>query len=357
MRASQRERPAAAAQCLWHRLSIILGCALLVAALFLGTQRARAQSRFQEECAKAQTLIERTNCGDLTLLQMKKQIALLYQKLLSKLNGRARAHVVKDQERWVAWRDREHLNPDNAYNSYAARLIRLKRLLDGLAVGPYPYVGDYVIVKNEKFRYGGFHVDAHYPQLDGDQHSAATTNREFLNLTQSGINQIEGIAEDVFKDPAPSSAVAEYEYAQGFTLHRPGPILISIDLWTSNYTGGAHANATDAAYLVNLRTGGFESLDRIFASGVDWRKQLAKIATEDYDRKYGSSGDQYYGAADILAVLEDPANYVFEEARLTILLNYNLPDISFSVQIPYTQIRHLLRSGGPIAPSASAQSN
>ena len=168
-------------------------------------------------------------------------------------------------------------------------------------------------------------------------------------MALSGISRIGGIAADVFKSPAPPFGVPEYDFLEWFTLHRPARNLIDIDLWTSNYTGGAGSNWTDRAYLVNLRTDGFEPLDRIFASGIDWRRRLAKIATDDCIKRYGRAASQYDDFGDIMDMLEDPANLRFGDHALTISLTHGLPVGDFSIQIPYAQIRQLLRANGPIA--------
>lgn len=284
------------------------------------------------------------------------QLTSVYQTLLNHLEGAAKAHLVRDEARWTAYHDREDTNPENVINTYYARVARLRELMRELAVGQYPLVSDHVIIKDEYFKHGGMHTDAHYPQFDHDGADAAATNRFFAESAQKAVADMVSQAAIAFGIPQPPDGPApEDDYEQSFTLHRPGPYLIDIALATYSYTGGAQGNGTGSTYLVDLRTDAIVPLEQLFAPEVHWRGRLAEIVAAAFKRKYGLAGAAYYDPSQIAETLRDPSNYTFETGSLRIWLNDTPPTVAFWIDVPYTQIESLLRPNGLVAIAPKGQ--
>jgi hypothetical protein len=307
---------------------------------------------------RARTRVERQLCNQpyfaarnrLYIAESRKstlQLSSLYEALLNRLDGAAKAHLVRDEARWTAYHDREDTNPENVINAYYARVARLRELLRQLAVGPYPFVSDHVIIRDGYFKYGGVHTDAHYPQFDNEGAGAAVTNRLFADSAQKAVADMESLAANIFSSPRPPGGpIPEYDYEQSFTLHRPGPYLIDVALGTYSYTGGAHGYGSGSTYLVDLRTDAIVPLEQLFATGVDWRGRLTEVVAADFKRKYGVTGAQYYDPLRVAETLRDPSNYTFATGSLRISLNDTPPTVAFWVDVPYTQIESLLRPNG-----------
>jgi hypothetical protein len=275
------------------------------------------------------------------------QLARVYQALLNRLHGAAKAHLIRDEARWDGYHDGEDTNPENVINAYYDRVVRLRELLRELSVGPYPFVSDHVIIKDRYFKYGGVHTDAHYPQFDNEGPDAATTNRFFAESARKSVAHMEKLAAFTFSSPRPPGGpIPEYEYEQSFSLHRPGPYLIDVALGTYSFTGGAHGYGAGSTYLIDLRTGAIVPLEQMFAAGIPWRKRLTEIVRADFKRKYGITGSQYYGSLQIAETLRDSSNYTFLTGSLKISLNDTPPTVAFWVDVPYAQIESLLRADG-----------
>jgi hypothetical protein len=284
-----------------------------------------------------------------SLHKLSGELSRNYQSLLAHLHGAAKAHLVRDEDRWTAYHDREDTNPANVLNQDVARVARLRELSRELSVGPYPFVSDQVIIKNGYFEYGSVHIDARYPQFDNGGADAATTSRFFAESARQAVSEMQEDAAATFGGTQPPGGpVPEYEYAQWFALHRPGPYLLDVHLFTSSYTGGAHANTTDSSYLIDLRTDATVQLEQVFDPAVDWHSRLTQIVATKYAQEYGAVGSRYYGPADIAQELQNPSYYVFRNGSLEILLDYNPPNVRFEVDVPYTEIKSLLRAGGPV---------
>ena len=235
------------------------GCisrAVLAVLSISSAAQAFAQSPRQVDCANPSSVVDRAICTHTPLLvEANRELTSLYQRLLSELPGPAKKHLAEDEARWVGYRDREDLNPENLPNSYTARLNRLDELMRGLAMGPYPFVSDHVVIENKGYQYGWLHADAHYPQFDGGGTGAATTNQFFAQLARAGLDKAQSGASEDFGSQEERSGINEDEYDQNFTLERRGPYLIEVKLTTYRYTGGAHGNEENSDYLVDLRTG------------------------------------------------------------------------------------------------------
>jgi len=283
--------------------------------------------------------------------EWRRKLAKLYQRLLHRLQGPARRHLIRDEQRWDSYHSRENLNPANGINQYVARADRLRELARELSVGPYPFISDHVIIKDAYFNSGTAHSDVHYPQLDNGGIDAANTNEFFAHTAHSKVAKLNHLAAQVFAPPLPPNTPFPLAYSldQWFTLHRPGPALVDIDLFTYHYTGGGREYGGVHNYLVDLRTDKRLSLRQIFRPGTHWRHHLTPIVNRDFKRQFGASGSKYISRADIAWALQHPSNYCFRYGSLEIELNYNFPHVHFAVEVPYDQIRSLLQSPGLIA--------
>lgn len=281
----------------------------------------------------------------------RRRLAKAYQSLSHQLYGSARMHLARDEQRWAGYHARELQNPENSVNQYIARVTRLHQLAQELSVGPYPFISDHVIIKNAFFRSGATHADVHYPQFDNGGIDAATTDRFFAHAARSAVNKFNRLAAQVFANPLPPGArfPVTYDLSQWFTLNRPNPVLVDIDLTTSEFTGGAGEYGGEHSYLIDLRTDRLVSLQQIFQPGTNWQHRLTHIVSLNFQHQLGERGSKYISHQVIVQTLQHPSNYFFTRNSLDIDLDYNWPIRVFQVKVPYAQIRSLLRPHGLLA--------
>ena len=277
-----------------------------------------------------------------------------YQTLLHRLHGAARRHLIRDEQRWDGYHALENTNPANGINQYAARVNRLRELRRELSVGPYPFISDHVIIKNYYFNSGSLHTVVHYPQFDNGGRNAAKINRFFAKIAHRRSVEFSHLAAQAFAKPlAPHTPYpVDWFLSQWFTLHRPGPALVDIELSKQWYVGAVVDNGEEHSYLIDLRTDQPVTLQQIFQPGTHWRRRLVPIVTRNLGRQFGTRGRKDINTDDIVIALQHTSNYLFRDGSLVLIVDEGWPALDFAITVPYTQIRSLLRPHGLIALTA-----
>ncbi len=276
---------------------------------------ALAQGGPSFDCAKASTPVERTICKDPELAKADREVAATYTALASRLSGAAKDHLVKDQQRWVGNRNRACSGEDAAAclkSRYENRLALLKES----GAGAYPFISEQAIVRAGKVKATRYRIDAAYPQFDGPTANFSGVNARFANTTK------EAAGETVPAGDIGDDLDQTWSYEQSFTLHRPGPAAISVEISLYSFTGGAHGNGSTYAVLVDLRSGRELKPEAAFASGGEWRRTVTAIVAADLKKQFVERPgfDDALEPAKLAELMAEPGRYLFKTDGLEIIL-------------------------------------
>ena len=307
---------------------------LLGAVLLLAASDAALAQRPGFDCARASTPIERAVCSNAELVAADRAMAQAYAGLLAKLGGPAREHLMADQARWLANRERACVGePADVEDCLAARYRDRTSLLKLFADGAYPFVSEQAIVKAGEVRGIPYSIDASYPQFDGTSVDFSAVNRELATAASQAADRVVP-GPDADNGGGAYGGVA-WRYEQAFTLYRPGPNALAVAVVYDSYEGGAYGTVGIVGTLVDLRTGKAVGPEGVFMPGDAWLKELTRIASADIN------------APNLPELLRNPGRYVFLEDRLELSFNQHEGG-PYTLEIPYDRLRPLLRADGPI---------
>lgn len=316
-----RARPAVAAGAL---LLLLAGGALA---------QGGGQGRARTDCAKA-TGIERTICSNSELAAADRKMAAAYTSLVGKLSGPAKEHLLADQVRWVANRNRACVGePAEIEECLDTRLRERMTRLDWLGEGNYPFISEQAIVKMGKARGIPYVVDASYPQFDAATPDFSAVNRQLAAAAAEA-------GERVIPGPDADNGGGNYNgppwsYTQAYTLHRPGPNAITVYVRYDSYEGGAYSAVGVSGTLIDLRTGKAVAPEAVFLPASNWLRELTRIVAADIS------------APNLSEMLRQQNRYVFLEDHLELSFT-PLEGGPYTVEITYDRLRPLLRVDGPV---------
>ena len=190
--------------------------------------------------------LERAICKSPELAKADRDVSAAYAALAARLNGAAKEHLVKDQQRWIANRNRA-CSGEDAATCLKSRYENRFALLKEFGSGAYPFISEQAIIRAGKVKATRYQIDASYPQFDGPSVNHAAINARFANTTKTAVEESVPNA-DIGDDPG-----LTWSYEQSFAIHRPGPAAISVEVNFYGFTGGAHGNGSTYAVLVDLR--------------------------------------------------------------------------------------------------------
>jgi len=302
-------------------------------ALAQGSASGSGQGGARTDCAKA-TGIERTICRNPELASADRKMSAAYTSLVGKLAGPAKEHLLADQVRWLANRNKACVG-DSAEieDCLDTRLRERTARLDWLGDGAYPFISEQAIVKTGKARGIPYAIDASYPQFD-----AATA--DFTAVNQQLATAAAEAGERVIPGPDADNGGGNYNgppwsYTQAYTLHRPGPNAITVYVRYDSYDGGAYSVVGVSGTLVDLRTGKAVGPEGVFLPASNWLRELTRIVGADIS------------APNLSEMLRQPSRYVFLEDHLELSFN-PLEGGPYTVEITYDRLRPLLRVDGPV---------
>ncbi len=327
--------------------------AVAVAALFAFVPlAASAQSGPSYDCAKASNGAERAICKDAALAKADRDLASLYAALLAKLSGPAKESLEKSQVRWIVARNRACVPTDDPdvigrclKTRYGDRIADLRTA----AAGPYPFIEDQSIERSGKVGKVTYTVDLRYPRFAGTTADFTAINRSFAEAAAKAARETTPTAD------AGLDREQEWQAEQGYSLFRPDPSVITVALTFWAFTGGAHGYGSTSCTLVDLRTGKTVSPAEVFAPGSPWLKELVAIVAADLKKQFVDNPgfEDALQPTKLTKTVNTSGHFCWQADKLQIYFNqYEVGPYSagpYTVDIPYSRLKPLLRAGGPIS--------
>jgi len=303
-----------------------------------------------QDCGHATGAVRHAICTSADLLDTEVTLDRAYHLMMIALRDGARDHLVTDQRRWREARDRacpeapQGLEPC-LQKRYADRSVNLA----AMAVSPYPFVGERVVVAKASIGDFSYVVDASYPQFDVATGDFAEINRHFAQSVRERIDEVTSGAHLGLQRPT------TWSYRRSMRLYRPSPKTIAIEAEDYIFTG-AHGNGGTTGTLVDLQTGRAIAPADVFVAGDQWLRAVAEIATPEVLsqlRQRGALGllDQ----DEVVRRLRSGSGQVMFRNE-ALVVHFNRDDIAaytfgtFTVEVPYSRLRAVLRPGGPVTP-------
>ena len=323
----------------------------VIVALFLAVAApAFAQGGTGIDCAKASTAVEHSICDNPDNAAADREMAALYGPLLARLTGSAKDHLVRDQERWIADRDRACTGKMEEVFDCLQRYQARSELLKALADGDYPFVSEHELMEIGKVGGIEYSFDATYPQFDGTSADFSALNRTFAE------NARRLTAESVPDAERGRTGQGGWNFEQAFELQRPGPRAIEVDVSYDGFTGGAHPFGGTTGVLVDLRTGKAATPEQVFAAGEGWLDTLVRIVGADLKKQFVDQPgfDEALEPANLAKLLRDPHYYHYGSDRLALIFDQYVvgPYVAgaYTVEIPYDKLKPLFSADGPLGP-------
>ena len=324
-----------------------------VAALFaLAPLAALAQGGPSFDCAKASNGAERAICKDATLAKADRELSGLYTALLAKLSGPAKESLEKSQIRWIVGRNRACVPNDDPdvigrclKTRYADRIADLR----AAAAGPYPFVEDQSIERSGTVGKVTYTIDLRYPRFAGTSADFTAINRSFAEAAAKAARETTPTAD------AGLDREQEWQAEQGYALFRPDPNTITVALTFWAFTGGAHGYGSTSCTLVDLRTGKTVMPDGVFAPGSPWLKEVVAIVGADLKKQFVDNPgfEDALQTTKLTKTVNTSGHFCWQADKLQIYFNqYEVGPYSagpYTVDIPYSRLKPLLRAGGPIS--------
>ncbi len=327
--------------------------ALAVAALVaLSPVAAVAQSGPSFDCAKASNAAERAICKDPAMAKADRELSGLYAALLASLKGPARESLEKSQVRWIVGRNRACVandDPDVIGRCLKTRYDNRIADLKASSGGPYPFIEDQSIERSGKVGKVTYSIDLRYPRFAGTTADFTSINRMYADGAAKAARETTPTAD------AGVDREQEWQAEQGYALHRPGPDAITVALSFWAFTGGAHGYGSTSCTLVDLGTGKAVAPEGVFAPGAPWLKEVVAIVGADLKKQFVDNPgfEDALQPTKLTKTVNTNGHFCWQADRLQIYFNqYEVGPYSagpYTVDIPYSRLKPLLRPGGPIS--------
>jgi len=327
--------------------------ALAVAALVaLSPVAAFAQNGPSFDCAKASNGAERAICKDPAMAKVDRELSSLYAGLLAKLTGPARQSLEKSQIQWIVGRNRACVpneDPDVIVRCLKTRYANRIADLKAAAAGPYPFIEDQSVEKSGTVGKVRYTIDLRYPRFAGTTADFTSVNRSYADAAAKAVRETTPTAD------AGVDREQEWQAEQGYALYRPGPDAITVALTFWAFTGGAHGYGSTSCTLVDLRTGKTVAPESVFAPGTPWLKEVVAIVGADLKKQFVDNPgfEDALQPTKLTKTVNSSGRFCWQADRLQVYFNqYEVGPYSagpYTVDIPYSRLKPLLRAGGPIA--------
>jgi len=324
----------------------------VAALLALAPIAASAQGGPSFDCARASNAAERAICKDAALAKADRELSGLYVALLAKLGGPAKESLEKSQVRWIVARNRACVRNDDPdvierclTTRYADRIADLK----ASAAGPYPFIEDQSIERRGKVGKVSYTIDLRYPRFAGTTADFTAINRSFADASAKAARETTPTAD------AGLDREEEWQAEQGYALFRPGPDVITVALTFWAFTGGAHGYGSTGCTLVDLRTGRTVAPEDVFAAGSPWLREVVAMVGTDLKKQFVDNPgfEDALQTTKLTKTVNTSGHFCWQSDKLQIYFNqYEVGPYSagpYTVDIPYTRLKALLRAGGPIS--------
>jgi uncharacterized protein len=320
--------------------------------LALAPLAAAAQGGPSFDCAKASNGAERAICKDADLSKADRELSRLYVAMLAELSGPAKESLEKSQVRWIVARNRACVPNDDPdimerclKTRYADRIADLK----ASGAGPYPFIEDQSIEKRGKVGKVGYTIDLRYPRFAGPSADFTAINRSFAEAAAKAARETTPTAD------AGLDREQEWQAEQGYSLFRPDPDVITVALTFWAFTGGAHGYGSTSCTLVDLRTGRTVAPEGVFAAGSPWLREVVAIVAADLKKQFVENPgfEDALQSTKLTKTVNTSGHFCWKSDKLQIYFNqYEVGPYSagpYTVDIPYSRLKHLLRADGPIS--------
>lgn len=312
-----------------------------------------AQAGPSFDCAKASNDVERTICGSPALATSDRNLSSLYATLLARLDGPARESLEKGQIRWIAERNRK-CRPGShrgaiehcLESEYGDRIADMR----AMSVAPYPFIEEQSIERKGAVGKATYAIDLRYPRFAGSMADFAAVNRTYADAaTKAAGETTPGRDDGIDREQA-------WEAVQTYALYRPSPDAITVALSFWAYTGGAHGYGSTSCRLVNLRSGRSVVPGGVFAENAPWLREVVAIVGADLKKQFVERPgfEDALEPKKLTETVNRAERFCWQAGKLQIYFpQYEVgPYVAgpYTVDIPYSRLKPLLRSGGPIAP-------
>ncbi len=311
-----------------------------------------AQAGPSFDCAKASNGAERAICKDPAMAKADRELSNLYTTLLAKLTGPAKESLEKSQVRWIVGRNRACLpseDPDVIARCLKTRYENRVADLKASAAGPYPFIEDQSIEKTGKVGKVSYTIDLRYPRFAGTTADFAVINRSYADAAAKAARETTPTAD------AGIDREQEWQAEQGYSLYRPGPDAITVALTFWAFTGGAHGYGSLSCTLVDLHTGKTVPPQGVFADGTPWLKEVVAIVGADLKKQFVENPgfDDALQPTKLTKTVNSAGRFCWQADKLQVYFNqYEVGPYSagpYTVDIPYSRLKTLLRAGGPVS--------
>ena len=202
------------------------------------------------------------------------------------------------------------------------------------------------------------HLSAEYPQVTGAQ-NAAGFNLAAKTLVNGAFSDFrktvaQFTAADIRSTPADMGNYLDL----GYSIDYADDDLVSMQVLTDEFTGGAHPNQGFYTLTYDLKAGKTVRLADLFRPGAAYLRTIADYCAKDLQaRKDPDSGENRGLATDIFADGVKPTadnfqNWAVTQKGLLILFPpyqvASYADGPQSVIVPYSALKSIARSDGPV---------
>jgi hypothetical protein len=228
---------------------------------------------------------------------------------------------------------------------YARRTLNLRAFADGI----YPFIGEHALIKHGQLDKIDWSYDIVYPQFDGPTSDFAAINARFADAAKKKA------ADATPGANARPDLKQQWTYGQSFTVKRPSADVVSIGIQFWGYSGGAHGYGAMHCTLVDLYTGKALGPQAVFAPGEQWLRVMSQIVGADLKKQFVDKPgfDDALEPANLAKLLSESGRYCWTAKGLDLVFNaYDVGPYSsgpYDVEIPYDQLKPILRADGPIS--------
>ena len=199
------------------------------------------------------------------------------------------------------------------------------------ALPPAPLQELQVTTASEREEADTYTIDAEYPQFGMPEIDAKIKERVGLSIAQFKKDAAEG-------PPPPDSVVQQYEFVSRFDSAYVGPDIVSAQIVTSSYMGGAHPMPIVNGLNFDRATGRDIALVDAFSMVGLSLEEIAEKAKKELQDKLGSDIIAPEGAGP---TPENYSTFVIDKDRVTFIFQvYQVGPYSAGPQeVPFQRVR------------------
>jgi uncharacterized protein len=306
------------------------------------------------DCTRARTAGERSICSDADLSKADRKMAAAYLRLKRSESRDSFATVQAAQRAWLAYVNRacgasRPMPEDRGEKNDIKGCLtddyddRAQRLAAATVVHSGPLVLEPRMRLLTRNRPSTEESDI-YPWMGGGPQAAAFNAYVAKALT---LDQRRMDDKDLFPFGDEVADMNLYAH-RTYSVVRLDERVVSLQIVTFDYTGGAHEVLGESALDWNMRQAKPIALADVFASGGGWQRFVVDLCQKDLRKQNAENPDPTV----IAMVVRDGHNWLFGKDHATIHFTaYTVASFAggeFDVNIPYRMLKPWLRPDAPI---------